>query len=311
MARVIWGAPGERFYESGLDRGVLYPSVGPGVPWNGLVSVQEVASGGEPTGFYVDGVKYSNTASTEEFEATLEAYSCPLEFGLCDGTISISNGLFLGHQPRRSFGLAYRSQIGNDLDDSNQGYKIHLIYNALAKPTDRTHKSFNDSVEPSIFSWGITTTPPTIYGFRPTAHFMIDTRMADSTRLSDIENILYGSAESTARLPTPAELLEMFAGLVALNIVVVGDGSYIAEGTTVTLLSPGYFAIDHPSVVDNGDGSFAILDTLISFVALDVVVDGDGSFTAEGTAVDLMDQDTFAVDDPNVIDNGDGSFTIQ
>lgn len=259
MTRVTWGAPGERFYETGLDRGVLYPPLGPGVPWNGLVSVQEATSGGDPRSFYIDGVKYFNGASAEEFEATLEAYSCPVEFGFCDGTVSVLNGLFIGGQPRQNFGLSYRSLIGNELNGDNQEYKIHMVYNALAKPSDRVRKSFNETVEPSIFSWGITTTPPKIHGFRPTAHFVIDTRMTDSTRLSAIEDLLYGSAESQPRLPTLIELFEMFAGIVALNVVVVGDGSYTAEGSAVELITASVFVIDHPSVVDNGDGSFAII----------------------------------------------------
>lgn len=210
MTKLSWGAVGERFYEAGVDQGVLYVGANDGVPWNGLVSVSEAPTGGDATPYYVDGVKYFNQLSSEEFEATLEAYTYPDEFAECDGTVSVSNGLSATQQKRKSFGLSYRTKVGNDLDGVDHAYKIHLIYNAYASPSGQTHSTISDSYDPFNFSWKLTTVPPAFKGSRPTAHFVVDSRETPSEVLSRIEEVLYGSASETSRLPTVPELRYIF-----------------------------------------------------------------------------------------------------
>ena len=213
MTRVIWGSQGERLYETGVDRGVLYPPFGHGVSWNGLVSVKENPSGGAPKPYYIDGFKYLNVATSEEFEATLEAFSSPTEFGICDGTVSISNGLFVTQQPRREFGLSYRSRLGNDVDGVDHGYKVHLVYNLLASPNNQDNATLSENVDPSIFSWGLTAVAPKLSGYRPTAHFSIDSRHTPPLLLQEIEDLLYGTGLANARLPSAMELIALFTAV--------------------------------------------------------------------------------------------------
>lgn len=211
MPRIVWAPMGERFYEMGVDRGVLYTQGNPGVPWSGLVSITESNVGGEPKPYYIDGVKYLNLASAEEFEATITAFHKPPEFEPCDGILSIHNGLFATQQPRRQFGLSYRTKIGNDLRGIDYAYKIHLVYNALASPTEKPYATFSNSSEPPTLSWPITTLPPAITGFKRTSHLVIDSRYTDTELLTSVEDILYGDDENAARLPDPDELIEMFS----------------------------------------------------------------------------------------------------
>jgi hypothetical protein len=211
MARINWDARGERYFEIGVDRGVLYlPSVA-GVPWTGLTAVNEEPTGAEERSYYLDGLKYLNLRSAEEFEATIEAFNSPAEFNVCDGTVSIHNGLFATQQPRKSFGLSYRTLLGNDLDGMDHAYKIHLVYNALAAPATRNNTTLSDSVDPAKFSWKITTLPPPVTGVKRTAHFVIDSRTADPAVLAEVEDFLYGTTEADAALPTPDELIAIFA----------------------------------------------------------------------------------------------------
>lgn len=210
MPRLSWSATGERFYETGVDRGVLYVGTNPGVAWTGLTSVSESPSGGEPKAYYIDGIKYLNLSSAEEFEATVNAFNSPPEFGPCDGTVSIQNGLFVTQQPRKPFGLSYRTKVGNDIDGSDHAYKIHLVYNALAAPSERSNNTLGDSTEPNDLSWSITTRPPVVTGFKPTAHFLIDSRLTPQDILIEIEDILYGSDANSSRLPSAQELTDMF-----------------------------------------------------------------------------------------------------
>lgn len=215
MAKLTWGATGERRYETGVDQGVLYLG-GEVFPWSGLTAVNQNPSGGEPTPYYIDGFKYLNLASAEEFEATLEAFSAPSAFGICDGTVSIRNGLFVTQQPRVPFDFSYRSLIGNDVDGQDHGYKIHLIYGALAAPTVQTNQTLSDSPTPNTFSWKITTLPPlTIgHGYKPTAHFVVDSTLTPSALLTTLESSIYGSVSSFPRLVSAQELLDMFASYV-------------------------------------------------------------------------------------------------
>lgn len=210
MPRLSWSATGERFYETGVDRGVLYVGDQAGVAWTGLISVSESPSGGEARPHYLDGVKFLNISVAEEFEATINTFSSPPEFASCDGLSSIKNGLFVTQQPRKSFGLCYRTKLGNDVDGPDHGYKIHIVYNALAAPSQRDNNTLGDSVDPSTSSWQITTLPPSSTGYKPTAHMIVDSRYTVSSVLASVENVLYGSDVNSARLPTQAELITIF-----------------------------------------------------------------------------------------------------
>ena len=210
MARLTWGAPSERFYESGVDRGVLYANPEEGVVWNGLVSVAENPVGGDPRPTYLDGVKIRNISSAEEFEASIEAFAVPKEFRPCDGVTSIQNGLLMTQQPRKKFSFSYRTMIGSAVQGLSD-YKIHIVYNALAAPASKTNQTLNDSSEASTVSWSVTTRPPIVNGHRPTAHLVIDSRETPSLLLSSVEDILYGSTIANARLPEVSELITMFS----------------------------------------------------------------------------------------------------
>jgi hypothetical protein len=210
MTRLAWATVGERFFEAGVDRGVLYLDGYEGVPWNGLISVTESPTGGDVTPYYIDGIKYFNAVAAEEFEATIEAYTYPDEFAKCDGSIRISNGLFANQQPKLSFGLSYRTKIGNDVDGTEHAYRIHLVYNAIAAPTERAYSTISESIEPDNFSWKIVTKPPVFTGYKPNAHFMIDSREVPTDLLVEIENILYGTVGTPPRLPDVDELISLF-----------------------------------------------------------------------------------------------------
>lgn len=209
MTRIAWGTAGERYFEAGADQGVLYVN-GVGVPWNGLTGVSEDPDGGDPQPYYVDGYKYLNLAAAEEFKATINAFSSPSEFGQCDGTVAIHNGLFATQQPRKSFDMSYRTKVGNDISGIDHGYKIHLVYNALAAPSTRENNTTGDKTDPLGLSWGITTTPPRMDGMRPTAHLVIDSRVTPPNLMSAIEDILYGNDDADPRLPTQDELITLF-----------------------------------------------------------------------------------------------------
>ena len=209
MTRMTWSDPGTRFFETGVDRGVLYVN-NVAVVWNGLVSISESPTGGEAKAYYQDGVKYLNVATSEEFAATLDAFSSPKEFAPCDGTGSIAKGLFATQQPRRAFSLSYRTLVGNDLEAQNHGYKIHLVYNALAAPASRTYSTTSDTTEPSTLSWSLTTLPPSLTGLKPTAHFVIDSRETPRMLLAAIEDMLYGTDGTDPRMPLVSELIELF-----------------------------------------------------------------------------------------------------
>lgn len=261
MTRLAWGSPGERFFEAGADRGVLYLPGQDGVPWNGLKAVNEAPTGGEPTPYYVDGYKYLNVASAEEYKATLEAFTSPIEFAPCDGTVGVHNGLFATQQPRRPFNLSYRTLVGNDIQGAEHGYKIHIVYNALAAPASRNHQTMaSGSSTPLGLSWSITTTPPRMTGLKPTAHFVIDSRYTPLGLMVQIEDILYGSDDNAAYLPTPEELIGIMNDYVeSLLITDYGTGWYKAEGEAVSMLSGTNFEIDHVAVSEpDEDGEFTI-----------------------------------------------------
>lgn len=211
MTKLLWDSVGDRLYETGVDRGVLFVQSATGtyplgVAWNGLTAVTESPSGAEPSPQYADNIKYLNLMSTEEFGATIEAFTYPEEFAQCDGSAELVTGVMVGQQSRKTFGLAYRTAIGNDTDGTDHGYKIHLIYGAKAAPSEKGYQTMNDSPEAITFSWEVTTTPVEVTGFKPTASLVIDSTLVDSTQLSAFEDILYGTTEEEARLPLPDEV---------------------------------------------------------------------------------------------------------
>ena len=215
MARLVWDKTGERFYETGVRQGVLYPMVDgaypKGVAWNGLTAVTESPSGAESTALYADDIKYLNLRSTEEFGATIEAYTYPKEFEECDGSAELAAGVTIGQQPRKSFGLSYRTALGNDVEDENHGYKLRLIYGATASPSEKAYATISDSPEAITFSWEVTTVPVNVEGFKPTALLTIDSTKVDPAKLTALEDILYGKAETEARLPLPDEIATLMA----------------------------------------------------------------------------------------------------
>lgn len=220
--RVIWDKIGERFYETGVDRTVLYTRkednpYGKGTAWSGVSSINENPSGAEPTPVYADNIKYLNMMSAEELGLTIEAYCYPDEFGECDGSAQLASGVTVGQQARKTFGLSYRTLIGNDTDNNDHGYKLHLVYGATASPSERSYSTVNDSPETQTMSWEIATTPVDVPGLKPTALITIDSTKVDKTKLAALEAILYGtdgtsegSGGTDARLPMPAELIELF-----------------------------------------------------------------------------------------------------
>lgn len=219
MAELVWGSTGQRYFETGIDRGVFYPKVGPGVAWNGLTGISEKPDGGSPRPFYADGFKYLNLSSAEEYAASLTAFSAPAEFAACDGTQSIRNGLFITQQRRQQFGLSYRTRVGNDMDGADHGYKIHIVYNALASATNHDYRTLDSSASPVSLSWEITTTPPEITGYRPSAHFVIDSRYTPKTLMSQFEGMLYGTGGTDPFLPTVPQLMEQFNSLVTIQLL--------------------------------------------------------------------------------------------
>jgi len=234
MALLTWDQTGERFYETGVDHGVLYLPNGVGVydtgfAWNGLVSVTESPSGAESNPQYADNIKYLNLVSAEEFGATIEAFTYPDEFAECDGTVMPQPGVSVGQQNRKPFGLSYRTRLGNDLNGTDYGYRLHLIYNALAAPSEKAYTTINDSPEAITFSWELTTTPVEVgmvdsVMYKPTASLTIDSTKVNAAALTTLEEFLYGTAGTDPSLPAPADVLGLFSGTI----------------TTVTPVAPTY-----------------------------------------------------------------------
>lgn len=219
MSKLVWDKTGERLYETGVRKGVLYlkgenGAYSNGVAWNGLTAVTESPSGAEATPLYADDIKYLNLLSAEEFSATIEAYTYPDEFAECDGSGSLVAGVFIGQQKRKQFGLCYRTVLGNDEDGEEYGYKLHIIYGCLAAPTEKAYATINDSPEAITFSWEISTTPVEVSGFKPTASLVIDSTKVDADKLAALEEILYGkdgtgnpqTGAVAPRLPLPDEI---------------------------------------------------------------------------------------------------------
>ncbi len=237
MTQLTWDAVGERLYETGADRGVLYiPTAGAydlGVAWNGLVSVTESPSGAEATPQYADNIKYLNLISVEEFGGTIEAFTYPDEFAQCDGTATPDPGVSVGQQTRKVFGLCYRSLLGNDTDGTDHGYKLHLVYGALASPSEKAYATVNDSPEAITFSWEFTTTAVPVPNLKPSATLVIDSTLVSAGSLAALEDLLYGTVGGDARLPLPAEVLGIFAGAI-IEVTTVAP-TYSAATDLITI----------------------------------------------------------------------------
>ena len=218
MAKIVWDKTGEHFYETGVKNCVLYiPTEGvysKGVAWNGITAITESPSGAEATALYADDIKYLNLYSVEEFGATIEAYTYPDEFAECDGSAELVAGVKIGQQARKPFGLCYRTTIGNDTDGNDHGYKLHIIYGAMASPSEKSYNTINDSPEAVTFSWELTTTPVNVAGAKPTASITIDSTKVDAQKLAALEEVLYGkdgtgsdhTGATEPRLPLPDEI---------------------------------------------------------------------------------------------------------
>ena len=216
MSKIEWDASGDRLFETGVDHGVLYVqdtegNYDTGVPWNGLTSVSSSPEGAEPTDLWADNIKYAVLRSAETFGATIEAYTYPDEFAVCDGSVEVATGVYIGQQARRAFGFSYRTKVGSDTDTDASGEKIHIIYNATASPSERAYETINDSPDAITFSWEITTTPVNVTGHKPTAEFVIDVSKLSEAKKTALENTLYGGQSSEPTLPDPDDLIALLS----------------------------------------------------------------------------------------------------
>jgi len=217
MSKLVWDKIGERYYETGVKNGVLYvfdgenKKYGKGVAWNGLTAVTESPSGAEASPLYADDIKYLNLRSVEEFGATIEAFTYPDEFKVCNGEAELAPGVVIGQQKRSAFGFCYRTTLGNDIEEGDYGYKLHIIYGCTAAPSEKAYATINDSPEAITFSWEITTTPVEVTGGKPTSCITIDSTKDDAEKLATLEAMLYGSESEEAKLPTPDEIAAVFA----------------------------------------------------------------------------------------------------
>lgn len=215
MSKIEWDKTSERFFETGIDRGVLYvydpdtKKYKNGVAWNGLTTVNETPSGAEPNPQYADNIKYLNLYSAEELGVTIEAFTYPDKFAECDGSVNIESGLMIGQQARKMFGLSYRTKVGSDTKGNDAGYKIHLLYGCMASPSERSYSTINDSPEATTFSWELSTNPVLVEGRQPTALITIDSRTYNSTKLKKLEDLLYGTDEKDPELPLPSEIIAL------------------------------------------------------------------------------------------------------
>lgn len=235
MAKLIWNEAGRRFFETGVDQGVLYVQVDGaypnGVVWNGLTAVTESPGGAELTDLWADNIKYASLRAAETFSGTIEAYTYPDEFMECDGSAELTSGVVIGQQSRKPFGLSYRTKIGSDTDTGMTGYKIHIVYGATASPSEKAYSTINESPDAMTFSWEIATTPVAVAGYKPTATITIDSSKVDSTKLADLELVLYGDDDSAPRLPLPDEVASLMLG----TSVAPTDPTFVASTGVLTI----------------------------------------------------------------------------
>lgn len=286
--RLVWDTVGKRFYETGVDRGVLYPydttsgKFTNGVAWNGLTAINESPSGAEPTPLYADNIKYLNLMSAEEYAATIEAYTYPDEFEECDGSVAIAPGVTVGQQSRKLFGISYRTLIGNDTEGTAKGYKLHLVYNCLASPSERAHSTVNDSPEAAQLSWSVSTTPVDVPGQKPTVTITIDSTKVDPAKLALLEDMLYGTANSVPELPLPAAIIALFGG---------GDTTGITINPTSATVEIGASILLSANVVPaNAEVTWTTSDGTKATVSESGVVTGVAAGTATITATITVDE---------------------
>lgn len=262
MTRLQWDQPGERIYETGVDKGVLYSPNGGGVAWNGLISVSEKTVGNEVQAVFYDGVKIAEAMSPGDFAGTLRAFTYPDEFMELEGVVGAGNGLFLGNQEPLRFGLSYRTGVGDDLEGLDLAYKIHVLYNLLAIPAQKTYQT-TQGIDAMAFEWTITAIPEQIPGYRPTAHLIFDTRHMDPLLITDIENTLYGTEITAPELPPISTLVSYSAGWVIIRITDNNDGTWTAEGPDdlFSMLDAETFQIIQANAVYLDDDTYAITDS--------------------------------------------------
>lgn len=289
--KLAWGEIDDQTYEAGLDRGVLYVDGLDGVAWNGLINVTESPSGGEARPLYIDGIKYLNLASGEEFAGNITAFYSPEEFDLCDGSLALKPGVLANQQVRRPFCFSFRTRIGNASAGQDFGYKIHIVYNALATPSIRKYSSLSDSIDLLNLNWQITTRSIPVPYHGPTAHVTIDSTKISPGSLLVLEEILYGSTLQDARVPFPDEIIAIVVNDVPFIVTDFGDGTYSVQGSSYDLIEADdvFTIVNHG--IDNHDGTFTLgtADPIDSIL----VDNGDGTFVLFG---------------PDVTDNGDGTF---
>lgn len=260
MSTLIWDQPGTRFYESGIDRGVLYLPEGNGVAWSGLIAVNEKVVGNEATPLYFDGVKFADVLVPGDYAASISAFTYPDEFLQFEGTVEVANGLFVTNQPQNRFGLSYRTMVDDDEYGNEQAYKIHVLYNLIAVPSQKNHQTLSANPNAIAFEWSITAIPGEIPGFRPTAHLIFDTRAMSPLLLADIENTLYGDGLTVPTLPDISTMVSFIGGWVIIRITDNGDGTWTAEGPDelITMLDATTFQITQANAVYLGVDKYAI-----------------------------------------------------
>lgn len=298
MTRINWDAVGSRRFEMGVDRGVLYID-DVGVPWNGIVSVTEQVDGGETKAYYMDGERFLTRVKSSEYKAILNAFSSPEEFDAIDGTIEVYDGFYTTHQNRRSFGLAYRTMMGDDVV-SNRGYKIHILYNVYAQPTEHDHQSLSDSPEAMPLSWELSSTPLQVGpGYRPTGHFIVDSTKVSPEVLAELEETLYGSTIVNPSQPPLDELIAIFASFAVFKLTLLGGGRYSVEGSAVEINPPS----------SSSDGNAVAIDDGVPGVGTDNAVIDYSVLT--GAVIFTNDVSSFTMEDDSITDLGNGKFTIE
>ena len=283
--RLKWDKTGERLYETGVRNAVLYPidtttnTYPLGVPWNGITAITESPSGAESNKIYADDIKYLDLRSVEEFGCTIEAYTYPSEFYACDGSAEIASGVVIGQQTRKMFGLSYRTVLGNDTENNDYGYKLHLVYNCTAAPSEKGYSTINDSPEAITFSWECTTNPVEITGKKPAACITIDSTKVDSGKLAALEDILYGTVSTEARLPLPDEIIDLFAEATPKveftnHAASVNVGSTVAlEVTTVPTTATVTYTASDDDVTVTSEGVVTGVNAGTSIVTASITVD--------------------------------------
>ena len=301
MSKIVWDETGKRLYETGVKQGVLYPIqasglYNKGVAWNGLTAVTESPSGAEASPQYADDIKYLNLVSAEEFGATIEAFTYPDEFAVCDGSIEIEPGVSVGQQNRKLFGLSYRTALGNDVDGTDHGYKLHLIYGALAAPSEKAYATINDSPEAITFSWEVTTTPVSVNGFKPTASLTIDSTKVDTAKLAALENILYGTDGVDARLPFPDEVATLFRDAAPSALTFTSNPT---DGTTGVLVSDNIVLTFNNKITQE---NVIVTSSTGALVAATKSLDATGKILTINPTVDLSATTMYLVNIVGVVD---------